>query len=64
MKLYYIEKWNEKGIVADYGSYADYEDIKAITKGYSLDDEMKEFGLLVFTRKNCKTYYVMEIKER
>lgn len=64
MKRYEITKWNENGIVSDYGSFTDYEDIKALTKGYTYDEEMfKKFGLNMYMRKNSKTYYMVDVIE-
>lgn len=65
MKRYEIRKVVDGKVVADYGSFTNYEDIKAITKGYKLNKDVLEmFGFYMFTRGySTKTYYEMDIIE-
>jgi len=59
MKRYWVRKNTyEKGIVADYGFYSNYDDVKCIVKGWKLDKELKGlFDMTCYTRKNSKIYY-------
>lgn len=65
MKRYEIRKMLDGKVIADYGSFTNYEDIKAITRGYKLDKEILEmFGFYTFTRGySTKLYYEMDIIE-
>ena len=62
MTRYEVKKYDDKGIVADYGSFTNYDDVKEIIKGYKLDEDMKALFNLnnIYTRGTTKTYYVVE----
>ena len=66
MKIYKVQKWINGKVAADYGSFSNYEDVKALTKGYKLNEDMlMMFGQICYTRgTNSRTYYTIEIEEK
>ena len=63
MTQYKVKKWNVHKVapVADYGTFTNLEDVKALVKGYKFDEDMKNmFGIIVYARKNSANYYTVE----
>ena len=65
MKKWIVKKQNMNGdIIADYGSFNDFDDVSSLIKGYKLNEELnKLFGITCYTRTNSNYYFdVVEIE--
>lgn len=44
-----------------YGSFYNYQDIKDLVRGFKLNEEVSNDNMLVFARKKCKYFYLIEV---